>query len=86
MSLVDTALVLELAPHGVLGDILHNTSTALSKALKKKMALEILSGLQYLHSRDPPIVHRDLRSYNVFVISTEMEADVNVKIGVNFSN
>lgn len=74
--------MLELAPYGVLGELLHSSNAELAAPLKKKMALEMVSGLQYLHTRDPPIIHRDLRSYNVFVISTDGDADVNVKIGM----
>jgi serine/threonine protein kinase len=83
VNLSDTALVLELAPFGVLGEMLHNSATDMAKPLKKKMSLEIIKGLQYLHTREPPIIHRDLRSYNVFVISMDTEADVSVKIGMD---
>jgi serine/threonine protein kinase len=35
----------------------------------------------YLHTRNPPIVHRDIRSYNIFIMSTDMNVKVNAKIG-----
>lgn len=35
--------------------------------LRWKIALDIAKGMRYLHSFKPPIVHRDLRSPNVFV-------------------
>jgi len=33
----------------------------------KKWARQILKGLDYLHTHDPPIVHRDLKCDNIFV-------------------
>ena len=32
-----------------------------------KIALDMAEGLAYLHSRIPPLVHRDIRSPNIFV-------------------
>ena len=40
-----------------------------------------LIGLQYLHSQHPPIIHRDLRSFNIFVFSLDYLSEVIVKIG-----
>ncbi|CAM9656328.1 unnamed protein product [Chrysoparadoxa australica] len=33
----------------------------------KRWAKQILRGLQYLHSKDPPIIHRDLKCDNIFI-------------------
>ncbi|KAF7806026.1 putative serine/threonine-protein kinase WNK3 isoform X2 [Senna tora] len=46
------------------------------KALKK-WSRQILDGLFYLHSHDPPIIHRDLKCDNIFVNGNHGE----VKIG-----
>ncbi|XP_039053476.1 probable serine/threonine-protein kinase WNK7 isoform X2 [Hibiscus syriacus] len=43
----------------------------------KSWARQILAGLVYLHSHDPPIIHRDLKCDNVFINSNQGE----VKIG-----
>ncbi|RRT57374.1 hypothetical protein B296_00030649 [Ensete ventricosum] len=43
----------------------------------KKWSRQILSGLHYLHSHDPPVIHRDLKCDNVFVNGNQGE----VKIG-----
>ncbi|CAF4558912.1 unnamed protein product [Rotaria sp. Silwood1] len=36
----------------------------------KKWCRQILKGLAYLHSRNPPVIHRDLKCDNIFVSST----------------
>ena len=36
----------------------------------KKWCRQILKGLAYLHSRQPPVIHRDLKCDNVFISST----------------
>jgi hypothetical protein len=41
----------------------------------------ICSGLQYLHTLPCPIVHRDLKSENVFLVAGADKGDVRVKIG-----
>lgn len=33
----------------------------------KRWAFQILQGLTYLHGHDPPIVHRDIKSDNIFI-------------------
>ncbi|KZP25896.1 kinase-like protein [Athelia psychrophila] len=35
--------------------------------LKRQMALDIARGLQYLHSRDPPVIHGDIKPDNVLI-------------------
>ena len=35
--------------------------------IAKRWAIQILKGLEYLHSQDPPIIHRDLKCDNIFI-------------------
>ena len=39
----------------------------LSMEVIKRWSLQILEALNYLHTRDPPIVHRDLKCSNIFI-------------------
>ncbi|KAL3940782.1 MAG: hypothetical protein SGBAC_004740 [Bacillariaceae sp.] len=38
--------------------------------IAKRWAVQILKGLEYLHSQDPPVIHRDLKCENVFINGT----------------
>lgn len=38
--------------------------------IAKRWAIQILKGLAYLHSQDPPIIHRDLKCDNIFINGT----------------
>lgn len=43
----------------------------------KSWARQILRGLQYLHTHDPPVIHRDLKSDNIFMNTNSGE----IKLG-----
>ena len=38
--------------------------------IAKRWAVQILNGLEYLHSQDPPVIHRDLKCDNIFINGT----------------
>lgn len=74
------ALMLELAPKGTLGHHLYSEEV-MGAEIKIKCCLDIARGLDYLQSASVPIVHRDLRSFNIFVMSLNPQDEVCVKIG-----
>ncbi len=49
--------------------LLHDNLTIQSPDLRiqLKMCLDIADGMQFLHSHDPPILHRDLKSGNILI-------------------
>ncbi|XP_023634182.1 protein STRUBBELIG-RECEPTOR FAMILY 6 [Capsella rubella] len=71
-----SAIIMEYMPRGSLFKILHNTNQPLDKKRRLRMALDVARGMNYLHRRNPPIVHRDLKSSNLLV-----DRNWNVKVG-----
>ncbi|XP_019422970.1 PREDICTED: dual specificity protein kinase shkB-like isoform X2 [Lupinus angustifolius] len=61
------AIMTELLPRGSLFKILHNNNQTLDIRRRLRMALDVARGMNYLHHRNPPIVHRDLKSSNLLV-------------------
>ena len=51
-------------------DDLLETSPGLPLALKLSLLTDVARGLVYLHTHDPPVVHRDLSSRNVLLTSS----------------
>ena len=49
--------------------------------MRVKIALDIAKGLNYLHTQKPPIIHRDVRSPNIFMASLSMTDSVLAKVG-----
>lgn len=54
-------IVMEFVPYGDLYKLIHNQSKQLDPPLLCKIAVDIASGMLYLHSANPPIIHRDLK-------------------------
>lgn len=61
------AIVTELLPRGSLFKNLHRNNQTLDIRRRLRMALDVAKGVNYLHRRNPPIVHRDLKSSNLLV-------------------
>ncbi|KAG8914355.1 hypothetical protein FRC01_004115, partial [Tulasnella sp. 417] len=51
--------------HGNIGEYLKDHSTSIDVQKKLELALETGQGLSYLHSRDPPICHADIKPVGV---------------------
>ena len=60
-------IVSELCSRGSLRMVLNDASTELSILMKLSLCLDVADGMFYLHSRSPPIIHRDLKSHNIFI-------------------
>ena len=62
------SIVTEYCRGGNLFDLLYKRPNInLSWELKKKILLEIAIGMNYLHTNNPPVLHRDLKSLNILL-------------------
>ncbi|KAF8413111.1 hypothetical protein HHK36_001087 [Tetracentron sinense] len=61
------AIVTEFLPRGSLFKTLHRNNQVLDIRRRLRMALDVARGMNYLHHRNPPVVHRDLKSSNLLV-------------------
>lgn len=55
----------------------------------KRWTIQILKGLEYLHSQDPPIIHRDLKCDNIFINGTSGDlriGDFGLSTAINKKN
>ncbi|POM70574.1 TKL/DRK protein kinase [Phytophthora palmivora] len=70
-SLSNLAMVLEFFPMGSLQNYLHKNAPTLSWANGKiYMAIGIAKALEYLHTRTPALIHRDLKTNNILLSDT----------------
>ncbi|KAG6543660.1 hypothetical protein Mapa_014843 [Marchantia paleacea] len=63
----DVCIVMEFAANGSLYGVLHNPNIGIDMATVVRWASEAARGMNYLHTRNPPVVHRDLKSVNLLV-------------------
>ncbi|KAJ8748824.1 hypothetical protein K2173_011382 [Erythroxylum novogranatense] len=63
----DRLLVVEFMSNGTLYDILHSNSRPPSWGRRIRLALQIAKAIDTLHSQNPPIIHRDIKSANVLI-------------------
>jgi len=75
-------IVSELCSLGSLRQVLDDPDRSLSDGLRVNLALQVAEGMSYLHNQEPSIIHRDLKSHNIFVhetfIDTEQVGDSNI--------
>jgi len=57
-------IMTEYMPKRSLDLVLKDTSVTLDIKTKIKIAIDIAKGLSFLHSLNPPILHRDLKAAN----------------------
>jgi len=68
-------IVSELCSLGSLRQVLDDTERVLTLDVRLNLALQVAEGMAYLHTQDPPIIHRDLKSHNIFVHETFIEVE-----------
>lgn len=74
-------IVSELCSLGSLRQVLDGDDRSLPVELRLNMALQVAEGMAYLHNQDPPIIHRDLKSHNIFVHETFTDAPAQTQGG-----
>jgi len=78
------SIITEYCRGGNLHELLFKKkSIYLSWKIRKKFLLQIAIGMNFLHTNNPPIIHRDLKSLNIFLTNDmEKNSDItDVKIG-----
>merc|ERR1719183_1838619 len=59
-------IYLEYMPGGSISQVLSQFGP-LDESLTARYTRDLLKGLEYLHSRDPPVLHRDIKGANILV-------------------
>ncbi|KAJ5066438.1 wnk kinase isoform m [Anaeramoeba ignava] len=57
--------ITQIMPSGSLRNYIDKVKSLSTKAIRN-FSRQILEGIYYLHSRDPPIIHRDIKCDNIF--------------------
>ncbi|KAJ4966482.1 hypothetical protein NE237_018331 [Protea cynaroides] len=60
-------LVVELMPNGSLDDLLHSSPRPPGWSQRIRFALQTSKAVETLHSSNPPVIHRDIKSSNVLL-------------------
>lgn len=63
-------IVSELCSLGSLRQVLNDENRDLPITLRLQLALHVAEGMAYLHTQETPIIHRDLKSHNIFIHET----------------
>jgi len=68
-------IVSELCSLGSLRQLLDDNDRVLPVEQRLSIALQVAEGMTYLHTQQPPIIHRDLKSHNIFVHETFTDSE-----------
>lgn len=60
-------LVMELCPKGSVYTVIHSDEFKIDWSLLLRMMVDASRGMHFLHSSNPPILHRDLKSVNLLI-------------------
>ena len=60
-------IVSEFCSRGSLRMLLNDTDLDLPLLKRVSICLDVADGMLYLHTRSPPIIHRDIKSHNIFI-------------------
>lgn len=60
-------IVVEFMPNGSLYELLHCSSKPPNWTRRVRFALQIARGVHFLHSSNPPVIHRDIKSSNILI-------------------
>ncbi|OUZ99771.1 Protein kinase domain [Macleaya cordata] len=60
-------LVVEFMPNGSLSDLLHSNIRIPNLVKRVRYALQVAKAVEILHSSNPPVIHRDIKSSNVLI-------------------
>ncbi|GAM20898.1 hypothetical protein SAMD00019534_040730 [Acytostelium subglobosum LB1] len=60
-------MALEYVKHGSLYNLLSNNLIEIGWGLRLQIATEIAKGMHHMHSHNPPMIHRDLKSPNILM-------------------
>jgi len=73
-------MILEFIPCGELYKYINNKEKPLNWALRLRIAWDIAKGMAFLHSTEPPLLHRDIKSPNILLAATNPNAFVVAKV------
>eukprot|EP01098_Paradermamoeba_levis_P004984 TRINITY_DN2117_c0_g1_i4.p1 TRINITY_DN2117_c0_g1~~TRINITY_DN2117_c0_g1_i4.p1 ORF type:complete len:1636 (+),score=493.61 TRINITY_DN2117_c0_g1_i4:118-5025(+) len=73
-------IIMEMVAAGDLYKFLNDKSKVCDWPLRVMISLDMSRGMEFLHSQNPPLLHRDLKTPNVFLAATTIEAPVRAKV------
>jgi serine/threonine protein kinase len=75
------ALITEFVPYGDLYSIVNKPDKfPMDWNLRLKISLDMAKGMQFMHAQQPPIIHNDLKTPNVLMMSLDSTAPICAKV------